>query len=80
MGAAVKLVIGLVILIVGLFLFVDSLWLHYTGVAWWAAFLTVLAGVIPIFLILVGLFVLWLEMDELKTNKEFAKESKKEKK
>ena len=77
MGAAVKLVLGLVILIVGLFLFVDSLWLHYTGVAWWTHFLNVLAGVVPIFLILVGLFVLWLEVDELKTNKEFSKESKK---
>ena len=77
MGAAVKLVLGLVILVIGLFLFADSLWLHVTQVAWWTHFVNLVEGVVPIFLVLIGLFVLWLEMDELKTNKEFEKEGKK---
>lgn len=78
MGAAVKLLIGLVVLAIGLLLFADSIWLHMlpVKVMWWQNFLTVLTGVVPIFLVLIGLFILWLEMDELKTAKEFKKEAK----
>ncbi len=79
MGAAVKLLIGLVILVVGFLLFADELFLHALPikVMWWQNFLTVLTGIIPIFLILIGLFILWLEMDELKAAKEFKKEEPK---
>ena len=75
MGAAVKLVIGLVLLVVGLLMFADSLGLHVFpgGVNWLGNFIIVLTGAIPIFLILVELFILWLEMDEMKANKAFSK-------
>ncbi len=70
MGAAVKLVLGLVVLIVGLFLWVDSVWLHFTQVAWWQSFVSIIFGIVPFLLVLVGIFVVWLEIDELKANKE----------
>jgi len=81
MGAAVKVVIGLVLLAIGLGLFADSsglnFWKSVTGVDWLGSFLTVLAGVIPIFLILLGLLIVWLEVDEMKMEKELRKEEKK---
>ena len=78
MGAAVKLLIGLIVLAIGLLLFADELFLHVLPikVMWWQNFLTLVTGFVPIFLVLIGLFVLWLEIDELKTAKEFKKEGK----
>lgn len=76
MGAAVKLVAGIIILLVGLFLWVDSIWLHYTRVAWWDHFLNIVKGIIPAILILIGLFMVWLQMDEIKADKELKKEPK----
>ncbi|MEE9323717.1 MAG: hypothetical protein V3U72_04185 [Candidatus Aenigmarchaeota archaeon] len=77
MHAAVKIIIGLILILIGLGLFVDSVYplLGTTslvpGIDWLANFIVVLTGVIPILLILLGLFVVWLEADELKTAKEF---------
>ena len=71
MHGAAKVVIGLILILVGLALFADEWGFHtFPGVVkWWSSFLTVLAGVIPIVLILVGLFVVWLEWDQLKVRK-----------
>ena len=85
MGAGVKVVLGLVVIAIGLFLFVDSVYPIIGSNAWipgdWLTnFLTVLTGVIPFFLIVVGLFVVWLEVDEMKAQKELTKEEKKEEK
>ena len=41
---------------------------------------TVLQGIIPPFLIIVGLFIIWLELDEWRIEKELKIEEKKEKK
>jgi len=77
MHAAVKIIIGLILILIGLGLFVDSVYPLFgnaslvPGVDWLANFVIVLTGVIPIFLILLGLFIVWLEADELKTTKEF---------
>ncbi len=85
MHAAVKIIIGLIILLIGLGLFIDSV-IPISGVEgtfgidWIGNFIIVLTGIIPIFLIVLGLFVLWLEVDELKAQKELAKEEKKKKK
>jgi hypothetical protein len=82
MHAAVKVIIGIIILVIGLGLFVDSAYSNtITGVEihWLENFVIVLTGIIPIFLILVGLFVIWLEVDELKAEKEFKLEEEKEK-
>ena len=83
MHPAAKIQIGLILLVIGLGLFVDSaIPISGTtgtfGIDWLGNFIIVLTGVIPIFLILIGLFVIWLEMDELKAQKELAEEIKKE--
>jgi protein-S-isoprenylcysteine O-methyltransferase Ste14 len=76
MHAAIKIIIGLVLVLVGLGLFVDSVYpimgvKGTFGIDWLGNFIIVLTGVIPVFLILIGLFVVWLEADEMKTAKEF---------
>lgn len=89
MHPAGKIIIGLILILIGLALFVDSviplsggLGLTIGGyvINWFDNFIIVLTGVIPIFLILVGLFVVWLEADELKAQSELSKETKKEEK
>jgi len=76
MHAAVKIIIGLVLVLIGLGLFVDSVYpilgvKGTLGIDWLNNFIIVLTGTIPILLILMGLFIVWLEADELKTSKEF---------
>ena len=81
MHAAAKAIIGIIILLIGLGLFVDSAYNNaLTGIEihWLENFIIVLTGIIPIFLILVGLFIIWLEVDELKAEKEFKLEEEKE--
>lgn len=82
MHPSLKIIIGLILIVIGLGLFVDSVIpimgvLGTFGIDWLRNFITVLTGVIPIFLIIVGLFVVWLEMDELRAQKELKKEKKK---
>lgn len=84
MNAGIKVLIGLILLLIGLFLFVDSVYPILGSNAWipgdWLTnFLIVLTGGIPIFFILIGLFVVWLEVDELKAQKELDREEKEEK-
>ncbi len=79
MNAAAKLLVGLIFIIIGLGLFIDSVYpvLGTTGtfgINWFNNFIIVLTGVIPPFLILLGLFVVWLEVDEMKAEKELKRE------
>jgi len=81
MHPAGKIIIGLIVILIGLALFVDSViplsgGVGTFGIDWLNNFLIVLTGVIPIFLIFVGLFVVWLEADELKARKEIAEPKK----
>ena len=81
MHPAAKIIVGLILILIGLVLFVDSV-IPLSGelgtaigeyrINWLDNFLIVLTGVIPIGLILVGLFVVWLEADELKAQKEIS--------
>jgi cytochrome c-type biogenesis protein CcmH/NrfF len=41
---------------------------------------TILLGIVPPFLIVIGLFIIWLELDEWKIEKELKAEEEKEKK
>jgi hypothetical protein len=78
MHAAVKILVGLFLIVVGFGLFVDSVYGNrWTGIGinWWHNFVVVVTGVIPAFLILIGLFVVWLEADELKADKEMGSEA-----
>ena len=81
MHPALKILLGFVFIAVGLGLFVDSIMPNpITGVQWVTNFIILLTGFIPPFLILIGLFVVWLEIDELKVQREIEEEEKKEKK
>lgn len=89
MRAVLKTIGGLILIIIGLGLFVDSvvpiitpLWKGtgpFLGIDWLANFITMLTGVIPIFLILIGIFVVWLELDEMKAEKELKRIEEKSK-
>lgn len=81
MGAALKVLVGLILVIIGLGLFVDDIYpIVGLGINWISNLFIVITGIIPLLLILLGLFVMWLEIDELKAQKEINKEEKKEKK
>ncbi len=85
MHAAVKVLLGLVLVLIGLGLFVDSLpGMEIVGSGswipgdWLTNFLILLTGFIPPFLILIGLFVVWLEIDEIKAEREIRAEEERE--
>ncbi len=42
-----------------------------------SAFITVVKGVVPALVFLIGLFIVWLELDELRIEKELKTEEKK---
>ena len=79
MHAAIKILIGLLIIVIGFGLFVDSptigMWNSITGINWWNNFVIVVTGVIPALLILLGLFIVWLEADEIKAEKAIESET-----
>lgn len=72
MGPVGKLVIGLVFIALGLAALGGDVLRTY-GVSvplsslWLPALIIVVAGTLPAFLILVGLFVVWIELEELKS-------------
>ena len=85
MNAAAKLLVGLVFIVVGLGLLIDSVIpilgvVGTLGINWFNNFIIVLTGIIPPSLILLGLFVVWLEIDDMKAEKELKREEEKAKK
>lgn len=80
MHAAAKVIIGLILLVIGLGLLANGVLFEDIGIGgriWFNSFITVIIGVIPPLLILIGLFVIWLELDEIKAEKELKAEEKK---
>ncbi len=90
MNSGIKILIGLVVILIGLGLFVDSVRPvinpilggsgRFLGTDWLGNFWIVVSGSIPPFLILMGLFVVWLEIDEIKAERELRREEEEEKK
>ncbi|MFH1294665.1 MAG: hypothetical protein ABIH90_01850, partial [Candidatus Aenigmatarchaeota archaeon] len=93
--ALAKIIIGFILLLVGLALLIDSPKVmpslipngvlifgdvDFGAIDWLGSLITIIIGFIPAFLILVGLFMVWLEADELKMQKELEKEEEKPKK
>jgi uncharacterized membrane protein YciS (DUF1049 family) len=78
MHPAGKIIVGLILLVIGLGLFANGIIPGFNvamlGTFWLNTFIAVLQGIIPILLILLGLFIVWLEVDELKAQKELKKE------
>lgn len=73
-GAICKIIAGIILVLIGLYMLVP-LGYAYSGIAL-NAFITVLLGAIPVLLILIGLLLVWIESEELKTEKEFKRKRK----
>lgn len=72
MGPALKILIGLA-LMVGSVVAVAQ----YPQWGLVSAFMTVVKGTVPAFLFLIGLFMVWLELDELRIERELKREERK---
>jgi hypothetical protein len=71
MHSAVKLIIGIIVLLLGLYWYAAPLFGHmgiqsFFGASTFQSFVTVFAGVFGVFLIFVGLIVAWIEWEDLK--------------
>ena len=51
----------------------------YAGRSAWRDLLTVINGVLPVIVFIVGIFIVWLEVDELRVENELKAEEKKAK-
>ena len=71
MGPIIKIVIGIVLMIVSIWWIVSDKFGALLDLK------TVLNGVIPIAIFLLGIFILWLELDEIKIEKEIKRETRK---
>jgi uncharacterized Tic20 family protein len=81
MHSAVKLVVGLLILIAGIYWYLPGTIAPMIGVAsTFQAFLTVFAGLFGLFLIFLGLIIAWIEYEDLKWEAREKKEAKTSKK
>ena len=68
MNSGVKLIIGIIIFLIGIYWYLPGnaaagfLGVHST----WRAFLTVFAGLFGLFLLFLGLIVAWIEYEDIK--------------
>ncbi len=80
MHAGIKLIFGLILILFGLWLLVpvgapiigvvkSASWSTIGGISldWWNEFTTVLKGVIPPIVIILGILIVWIESEELKS-------------
>ena len=73
MHAGVKMIIGVILILAGLWLLVPSSYITAVKPAsmavfdWWDDFLIMLKGIIPPMIILFGVLIVWIESEELKT-------------
>jgi len=80
MNALGKAVIGIILVIVSLYyIFYPISGLPASISPAWPDVVVVLNGSIPLFVLLLGIFIVWLEWDEWKIEKELEKEERKAK-
>jgi TRAP-type C4-dicarboxylate transport system permease small subunit len=81
MNAAVKMLIGILIAIAGIYWylgdFIGKGWTAISGINAWNAFVTVFIGVFGIVLFFSGLLIAWIEYEDLKFEKEEKKRKRK---
>ena len=70
-----KMIIGIILVIASLYYLAYGIPSYNIKPAW-RDLLLVLNGAIPLFILLIGIFVIWLEWDEWKIERELAKEEK----
>jgi len=66
-------------LVIGAVMVIGSAWAVLAKPEWGLlpAFVTVLKGIVPVMVFLLGLFIVWLELDEMRIEKELASEERK---
>lgn len=79
MHAGIKLIFGLILILLGLWLLVPATpffgavkpasWATIGGISldWWSEFKTVVKGVIPPIIVILGILIVWIEGEELKS-------------
>ena len=70
MHPIIKIVIGIALMVITIW------WIASNQFGALSDLKTVLNGVIPIAIFLIGLFIFWLELDEIKIEKEIKKEKR----
>ena len=81
MNTGVKLVIGLLLVIAGVaWYWYGEIFTAYAGVSSLTALLMILAGSVGVFIFLIGLLVVWVEVEEIKDARREKKMKKGEKK
>ena len=73
MKALIKILVGTIFVIGGLYWYFVNLSLG-TGLMNWQAFIVVFKGFFGVFAFLLGLFIVWLEADELRIKKDRKRE------
>lgn len=87
MNTLIKLLVGVLLLVIPLGMYAYEFMNGMKGVPLpfklgtvklWESLVTLLVGSIPPFVMLIGLFVVWLELDEWRIEKELKKEEETE--
>lgn len=73
MHPIVNMAIGAVLLVAGI------AYVYTPETGGWRDFVTVVNGIVPAFVALIGVFIIWLELDELKVRKELKAEKSRKK-
>ena len=60
-----KVLLGIILVIVGLWLLIYG----YNGTGWLSDFVSVVKGILPVFLVFIGAILVWIESEELKVEK-----------
>jgi hypothetical protein len=72
-----KMIIGIILVLASLYYIISGFPAYNIKPAW-PDLLVVLNGAIPLLILLIGVFVVWLEWDEWKIERELAEEERKE--
>jgi len=74
MHAAIKLILGIILVLIGLWLLVPATPMFaaikpasWSILNWWDEFKIVLKGIIPPIVIILGVLIVWIESEELKS-------------
>jgi len=84
MHSAVKLIIGIIVFLIGIYWYAAPLFRQmglqqFFSVSTFRAFVTVFAGLFGVALIILGLIIAWIEYEDLKWERREKSEKKKKK-
>lgn len=75
MNPAVKIIIGLILIGASIYYIVKGVPGYFEP--GWPALLTVIKGLVPLAVLFLGIFIVWLEWDELRIERELKAEEEK---